>query len=194
MIKMPCLFVRKFSQDRNVFALTDTVMMGCEWVMAGEGSASRKWDGTACLFREDRLWKRYDAKLDRTTGEYKRAPEGSFPCSEPDAATGHWPHWTPLAENDKWHWEAFDRQRDGREALFTLRDALVEGGTYELCGPKVNANPEGFGAHMLLRHGAQTVSGLSRTFHALRAYLADRAIEGLVFSHPDGRFAKNPPP
>jgi hypothetical protein len=45
---MPCLFVRDFTDKRNPKISTD-VTPGCEWVMAGEGVATRKYDGTACL-------------------------------------------------------------------------------------------------------------------------------------------------
>src|SRR5262245_46364429 len=106
MIKMPCLFIREFS-GRNSFVITEQVTPGCEWVLAGEGSASRKRDGTACFFKGGQLWKRYDAKKDKKTGEYKPPPAGAIPCAEPDSVTGHWPHWAPLMEHDYWHLEAF---------------------------------------------------------------------------------------
>lgn len=62
MIKMPCLFVREF-HGRDSFTITEQVTPGCEWVLAGEGVATRKRDGTACLFSRGILWKRYDAKI-----------------------------------------------------------------------------------------------------------------------------------
>ena len=51
MKKMPCLFVRQF-HGRDHATLTEEVTPGCEWVLAGEGTASRKWDGTACMVRD----------------------------------------------------------------------------------------------------------------------------------------------
>ncbi len=56
-------------------------------VLDGEGIATRKWDGTACLVRDGILYKRYDRKLNPKTGEYKSAPIGWEPCEEPDEIT-----------------------------------------------------------------------------------------------------------
>lgn len=171
MKKIPCLFERVFDGPRNS-KLTNLVTVGCEWVFEGEGTASRKWDGTACAVIEGKLYKRYDAK------NGKLAPIGGIPCQEPDPVTGHWPHWiptTPLA--DRWHLEA-------------VRDGLkLEDGTYELVGPKVNGNPEGFGEHTLLRHG-DTVLEVPRTQQGLCEFLMANVIEGIVFAHPDGRMCK----
>jgi hypothetical protein len=181
MIKMPCLYVREF-HGHNSFTLTETVTSGCEWVLAGEGSASRKRDGTACFVKDGTLWKRYDAKRDRKSGEYKPAPVGSIPCSDPDPVTGHWPHWAPLGPHDYWH----------REALEAQRAELVDGATYELCGPKLQGNPERLERHTLIRHGVEleTVPRVPHLFVWLEAFLLSNLVEGLVFAHHDGRFAK----
>ena len=108
MRKMPCLFVREF-HDPSRATITREVTPGCEWVLTGEGSASRKWDGSACAVIDRLLYKRYDAKKDRTTGAYKLPPRGAIPCDAPDPMTGHWPHWV-LVDNsnpaDKYHTEA----------------------------------------------------------------------------------------
>ena len=178
MIKMPCLFEREF-HGRNSFTMLERVVPGCEWVLAGEGAASRKRDGTACWFRDGQLWKRYDAKRDRKTMEYKPPPSGAVPCAEPGPTTGHWPHWAPLGPHDYWHAEAFECQRG----------ELVEGATYELCGPKLQGNPEGLDKHVLLRHGVELASP-PRTFAGLRLFLETWPWEGIVFAHPDGRYAK----
>lgn len=184
MKKMPCLFVREF-HGRDSFTITEQVTPGCEWVLAGEGVASRKRDGTACAFFVSpsgvgQLFKRYDAKKDRKTGEYKMPPEGAIPCSEPDPETGHWPHWTLIGPHDYWHAEAFARQAA----------ELVHGFTYELCGPKLQGNPEGFAEHILVPHGFETFVSMPRTFDFLRSFLKEAIVEGIVFAHPDGRRAK----
>lgn len=180
MIKMPCLFVRDFPA-KHTPVLTEVVTPGCEWVLAGEGTASVKRDGTSCMFRDGQLFKRYDAKMDRKTGELRAAPPGAIPCGDPDTVTGHWPHWAPIVEQDYWHAEALARQRLD----------LVEGATYELCGPKIGPNPERLEVHTLIRHGDERCSPL-RTFDGLREHLIalPRPIEGIVFAHPDGRHAK----
>lgn len=108
MKKMPTLFARDFSGDTAI--ARDVVTPGCEWVLAGEGTASRKRDGTAILVRESRLYKRYDAKVRfATAGDSERGrvgvpdgksegyilkkplPLGFEPCCDPDGVTGHWP-------------------------------------------------------------------------------------------------------
>ena len=67
-------------------------------------------------------------------------------------------------------------------------------GTYELCGPKVNGNPEGYERHTLVRHDvAERLDASDLSFDGLArvmALLGDRGIEGLVWHHPDGRMAK----
>jgi len=67
---------------------------------------------------------------------------------------------------------------------------FVDDGTYELCGPKVQKNPERYSCHVLVRHGKEVLEDAPRTFDALRAYLAGRDIEGIVWHHPDGRMVK----
>jgi hypothetical protein len=61
MQKIPCLFQRDQSQGRDTL-VRDEVTPGCEWVLEGEGIATRKWDGTCCLIRDGKLYKRYEVK------------------------------------------------------------------------------------------------------------------------------------
>lgn len=171
MKKMPCLFQRTFDGPGKATLLRD-VAPGCEWVLAGEGSASRKWDGTACLVKDGVLYKRYDAKRG------KAPPAGAIPCDEPDPITGHHPHWVPVdARNpaDKWHAAAFFPS--------------PRGGTYELIGPHFNGNPEQQTSDNFRRHGDTPIE-VTRTFDGIREYLAANMIEGIVFAHPDGRMCK----
>lgn len=185
MIKMPCLFVREF-HGRDSFTTTEQVTPGCEWVLAGEGTASIKRDGTACQFLQGQLWKRYDAKRDPSSGRWKDPPAGARKCTfSPDEVTGHWPFWAPLVKHDYWHHEAFARQAS----------ELVDGATYELCGPKLQGNPERFERHTLIRHGAEALllSHFARTpspFAYLQSFLSLFPNEGIVFAHSDGRYAK----
>ena len=63
-------------------------------------------------------------------------------------------------------------------------------GTYELCGPKIQGNPERFPAHVLVPHSAERIPADPRTFEEIKAFLATADIEGIVWHHPDGRMAK----
>lgn len=181
MIKMPCLFVREFNDNKSQRpVLTREVTPGCEWVLAGEGTASRKWDGTACAVIGGVLYKRFDAKGG------KPAPVGAIPCqSSPDATTGHWPHWVKVSGNnpaDKWHYEAW-------RALFA-EEGGPDDGTYELCGPAISANAEGLTAHEFMKHGDYSLELTPRDFVGLQVYLTENRIEGIVFAHRDGRRCK----
>jgi len=147
------------------------------WAANGEGFPTRKYDGTACAIIHGELYKRYDVKRG------KEVPEGAIPCQEPDEITGHWPHWIKCDRNnpaDKWHFEAFDNQYFHGE------------GTYELCGPKIQGNPEKIQFHELVRHGCTIVELKERTFEYIKEYLSDSRndIEGIVFHHLDGRMCK----
>lgn len=185
MKKIISLFARNYDGDHLV---RNEVVPGAEWVIAGEGIATRKWDGTCCMVRGGKLYKRYDAKtftIDKRTSEkqpYNRPlPEGFEPAQELDPITGHWPGWLPVdgqKKEDQWHQEAW-------HCLEYLRD-----GTYELVGPKIGGNPEHADVHMLIPHGQHTHSDCPRDFDGIREYLRDKDIEGIVWWHPDGRMVK----
>ena len=59
MKKTLSLFQRNYDGDRLV---RDELVPGAEWVAAGEGVATRKHDGTCCMWRDGKLWKRYELK------------------------------------------------------------------------------------------------------------------------------------
>ena len=170
MQKIISLFQRNYDGDRLV---RDEVVTGAEWVLAGEGVATRKFDGTACIVRDGKLYKRYDAK------KGKPPPAAFEPAQEPDPVTGHWPGWIPIGDGpeDKWYRAAWERSGP-------------PDGTYELCGPHFQGNPEGFGIDAFVRHGIFERYDAPRDFASIRAYLAEHAIEGIVWHHPDGRMVK----
>ncbi len=177
MRKIVSLFQRNYDGDRLV---RNEVVPGAEWVLAGEGVATRKLDGTACLVRSGRLFKRYDAKKGKTP------PAGFEPAQpEPDPVTGHWPGWLEVGNGneDRWYREACGKMGDPDHV--DLPD-----GTYELLGPKVQGNPERLEHHELWRHGAIELPDAPRTFEAIREYLRPSIIEGIVWWHPDGRQVK----
>jgi len=170
MRKIISLFMRDYAGTRLVY---DEVAPGAEWVAAGEGVATRKFDGTCCMVRDGVLFKRYDAKVGRTP------PAGFEPTEEgPNEHTGHWPGWLAVGDGpeDRWHREAFTAPRID--------------GTYELIGPKVQGNPEHADSHDLVLHGCEPLSDAPRDFSGLKTYLAAHDIEGIVWHHPDGRMVK----
>lgn len=140
MKKIPTLFQR---DPDNRSRVVPTVTPGCEWVLAGEGYATQKFDGTACLVRDGLLYKRFDAKAGKTP------PSGFVAAQEaPDPETGHWPGWVLVGEGpeDRWHREALAEYESGGR--------VIKDWTYELCGPKIQGNTELLDRHVLVRHGS----------------------------------------
>lgn len=174
MRKMLTIFVR--TPD---YKATPEITPGCEWVFAGEGWASRKWDGTACRLRDGKWYVRYDAKHGKT-------PPADFEPCEPERnlETGHWPGWIPLSATAPEH-------RWIREAIANSIP-YAEDGTFEAIGPKIASNHDGHGFHAILRHGMDSggADKIERTFEGIRAFLERTPIKGIVFHHPDGRMAK----
>ena len=168
-----------FKKNPNNLALViNEVNPENQWVLDGDGIATRKWDGTACAVINGELYKRYDVKKGRAV------PEGAIPCQEPDEITGHWPHWVKCDRNntaDKYHWEAWD---------YAHSCQILLDGTYELCGPKINGNKEELDDHQFIAHDACIENIDDRSFLSLKDYLNSHNIEGIVFHHPDGRMAK----
>ena len=130
MQKVITLFKRDYEGTHLVY---DELVEGAEWVTAREGVATEKIDGTSCLVKDGKLYKRYDVK------KGKMSPPNFEPAQDPDPITGHWPGWVPVNEDDpqdKWHWEAW------RGLIF------IQPGTYELIGPKVQGNKYNLRGHI----------------------------------------------
>lgn len=181
MQKIISLFQRNYDGDRLV---RDEVVPGAEWVIAGEGVATAKMDGTCCMVRNGQLYKRYDAK------KGKVPPAGFEPAQDPDPVTGHWPGWILVSAGDpadKWHREAWTKSVELDHAGQPA--AILGDGTYELVGPKVQGNPYGLSSHYLDKHGL-IVLHAPRTFDGLKAWFPNVTHEGIVWHHPDGRMVK----
>lgn len=176
MRKIISLFQRNYDGDRLV---RDELVPGAEWVVAGEGVATIKWDGTATMVRGGILYRRYDAKRGKTP------PAGFVAAQDPDPITGHWPGWLPVGDGpqDKWHRAALSAHEDAYSAS-------PKDGTYELCGWHIQGNPYGLAADILIRHGEDVLEDAPRDFEGIRRYLDQHAIEGIVWHHPDGRMVK----
>lgn len=178
MNKIPTVFQRDPTDRR--FLLPE-VTPGCEWVLAGEGRATRKYDGTCVMLDpKGRWWARREVKAD------KPAPL-HFVSIHYDETTGKRVGWEPIEQSGfaKWH----------AQALAEHPDTDWPAGTYELCGPKVNGNPESFSTHHLVSHAhAEHLYPHGLDFDGLRDTVLTLyekwGVEGLVWYHPDGRMAK----
>lgn len=174
MRKIPTIFERDWTGNRAL--VTDTPNPDADWVFAGEGEATIKWDGSSVLMRVGEMFKRYEVKAGKTP------PPDFRPADEVDPETGKQAGWVPVDLTDpadQWHVEAL-------AATIGLPD-----GTYELVGPKVQGNPYGLKHHELWRHGS-FVADLSGpvSFDSVRIWLIVNHEEGIVWHHPDGRMAK----
>ncbi len=175
MRKIPTVFARDPADRRHVLP---EVTPGCAWVLAGEGVATRKYDGTCVMLDTHGAWW---ARREVRPG---RPFPPAFVVFATDATIGRTVGWEPVEQSGFVRW--FLAALDGGPAERAP-------GTYELCGPKINGNPEGLAHHTLVAHAAaeRLAVAMPRTFASLRDLLtADFPYEGIVWHHPDGRMAK----
>ena len=172
MKKIPTIFKRN---PENMATLTDESHDDCLWVFNGEGAPTRKYDGTSCLIREGKLYKRREVK--------KGKPEpDDFELETHDQTTGKKVGWVPVTDSpdDKWH-----------NLAFRMYPEMLSDGTYELIGPKIQGNPEKVSDVQLIKHSdAETYIDVPTDLAGLKVWLDLHDIEGLVWHHPDGRMAK----
>lgn len=176
MKKIPTLFKRDFTQRSH--PITEELNPACEWVARGEGVPTVKMDGTCCLIRDGKLYKRRELK----GGD---VPPPGFELAYRDEETGKSFGWVPVSETapeDRWHREAH------------AASPWNPDGTYELVGPKVAGNPHRFVVHVLLSHDTDSRCIVGDAppsdFHGIRDWLSSHNMEGVVWHHKDGRMAK----
>jgi len=178
MRKIPRLFLR---EDRIPIK---KVNPECEWVMKGEGRPTRKYNGTSCAIIKNTLYKRYDNKKE------KPVQIDWISCGD-TSKRGKNLYWIPVLETDKYHLEAV--------CLFPIVEIFnsYETITFELCGPRVQNNPEKFTQHVLVPHGKTNSEEDSyllernpRTMDEIIEVLLELDIEGIVWHNSDGRMCK----
>lgn len=191
MKKIPTIFLRDWENPKH--PITAAENPACGWVFRGEGVATRKLDGTACLIHKGRLYKRRELQS-------KQAPPDGYIREEYDPETQKDVGWVPVGDGpeDQYHREAFQRFRSelaDDDPDYDHRVYEYADGTYELVGPHIQSNPEHLEHDQLIRHGeglAGPLEEVPRTFGNLLAYFKDDEpdIEGIVWHHPDGHMAK----
>jgi hypothetical protein len=183
MQKIPTVFQRNPEDRAHVLP---AVNPGCEWVLAGEGTATRKYDGTCVMYNHDGWWwARREVKPGKT-------PPVNFVSVTTDEVTGKVMGWEPIEDSSfaKWHAEALANHAAMNNGIYNPRP-----GTYELIGPKVNGNPEREQRHWLVEHAkAERLIVRDLSFEGIRAAVLHAAeadgCEGIVWHHEDGRYAK----
>lgn len=175
MKKIPTVFERDWNGDKS--RVVDQINPAAQWVFDGEGVATIKIDGTSCMMRGGKLFKRREVKA----MDLAKKPLPDFEIADHDMTTDKITGWVPVGDGpeDKYHREAFSPN--------------LPDGTYELMGPKVQGNPDKYEEHTLVNHEDPNLVLIDeplRTFGNLKTFLGVEDIEGLVFHHPDGRMAK----
>lgn len=178
MNKTPSVFLRN---PENMHEMTREVNPLCQWVLDGEGVATRKYDGTCVMYDGEQWWARREVKKDKT-------PPVNWVPVEFDDITGKAMGWEPIAQSGYYHaWQ---------DAYINLDSRAYELGTYELIGSKINGNPERLTRnHELIKHGdAQRITVNVRNYDTIKAdiqgFWVVHGWEGVVWHHPDGRMAK----
>ncbi|WP_037610134.1 hypothetical protein [Streptacidiphilus rugosus] len=178
MQKIPTLFRR--DPDDRAHVLSE-VHPDCAWVLAGEGRATRKYDGTCVrLDEQGAWWARREVKPGKT-------PPPNYVPVQTDEVTGKTMGWEPVGQSAfaKFHAEALAGESHGG----------WRPGSYELVGPKINGNPERRRAHGLVAHAtAESIAVKDLSFEGVRTVVLAAAeadgCEGIVWHHEDGRMAK----
>lgn len=169
MRSIPTLFLR----DQESCRVYNTVTVGCEWVLRGEGFATRQLDGTACLVQDGALYTFHRERIG------KPKPRG-FMWSQDDwehQVVRGWRRVRPEREDDSHIVEAYSR--------YTRLHEGIENGTYELVGPRSGRNGEQIGSHVLIPHGRDHLEDVPRNFQGLQVYLLAHPMEGIVFWRDD---------
>jgi hypothetical protein len=170
MRKIPTLFVRDFEHDPR--RLTREVHPDCKWVIDGEGTPTRKYDGTCVMFDGERWWARREVKPGKST------PAG-FVELEHDDETGKTVGWEPAGQSSF-----------AKHLVDAIGYSDAEPGTYELVGPKINGNPEQMDCNALVPHGELELDDVPRDYDGLAEWMQTCPWEGVVWHHKDGSMAK----
>lgn len=177
MQKIPTLFDRDDS-----FQVIDRIRPGCEWVVAGEGVATEKLDGT-------------NIRLTIRNGQVVRVEKRRNP-SKAQKQQGIIDGWYVDADEgaaeDKWVFEAV-RNTDVSEWPDGEHPA-------EALGPRIQGNALQLEEHLCVPFDLKIphYDSVPRDYNGLRSTLSDlesrfspgALAEGIVFHHPDGRRAK----
>lgn len=169
MFKIPTVFIREYE---NTYQVVNEPNPECQWVLDGEGTPYRKWQGMAAMIRDGIYYKRFIIKKDKEV-------DPAFILCTTDPKAGKQFGWLPVdfkSSQDKHYTKAFNSH--------------LPDGTYELIGPKIHGNLEGMHYPVLMNHKGMRLVSIERSFTAIKKLITNLPYEGLVFHHPDGRMAK----
>lgn len=163
MDKIKTLLVRDW--DGNPSLVTRTLENGYDFIVNNEAIPTRKLDGTSCMVKDGKLYKRHDRKRRGKKGamldEWKEAPEGWIPC-EMDERTGHWWGWAIVDFSKPENWMHKEAWINAINAKFSpSKDGFgnaIEGGIVEIDEFDKIAAIDVNAIHEILEQGKATVS------------------------------------
>lgn len=204
MKKIPTLFVRDYTTG---FVIPE-INPSCEWVMEEPWPAHRKYDGTCVgLFPtvngEPRINEGIGSHEINDVGqidekwfarrEVKQGHEfpDDFEIEQFDPTTKKTFGWAPI-EQSPFYKHFLEAEANLEKRYF---------GSYELCGPKINGNPEGLKKHTLVHHwGTELLANIhvldihemsvEDAYDALKHTLGYMPIEGVVWYGATNGMAK----
>lgn len=155
MKKIPTLFVR----DHTTGFVIPEITPGCEWVMEDAWPAHRKYNGTCVglfltvngevringgvgsdeITDESQIGEKWMARREVKQGH--EFPD-NFEREQFDVITKKTFGWVPIEQSP--FYDIFLEAEDSLEKRYL--------GTYELCGPRINKNPEDLKKHTLVHH------------------------------------------
>lgn len=160
MEKIPTMFVRDESKPGH--PVTNQIKPECQWVLDGEGVATRKYDGTNVKVLHGALYKRQKPK-------------------EKDYDNASYVQCDPSNPSDQYLFEAFNGA--------TFEDGIYEAVGPKIQGNPEKWEVHAL-IKVVPAPDAIVLEDVPRTFDGLKEYLSGNDIEGIVFHNTDGRFAK----
>lgn len=176
MKKIPSLFLR--TEDH---VLKREVNSLCQWVVDGEGIPTAKFDGTSCMVKDRKLYKRFDNSQlkGKDNRVQKIKPFDDWIHCGCETERGKFIYWVPVGTKDYYH-----------QIGWAWAQGILEDGTYELVGPEIQGNLHGFPHNILIKHGSKQICDNYTNFDDIKRYLETSEYEGIVWHHPDGRMCK----
>jgi hypothetical protein len=161
MIKIPTMFVRDESKPGH--PVTDQIKPECQWVLDGEGQATRKLDGMNVKIENATLYKRQKPKeRDYDNASYVQCDIGS--------------------PNDKYLFEAMSHTKNLSDGIYEAIGPKIQGNPEHTAEHKL--------VRVVPCDEVLFISEAPRTYQELLTYFSLYDLEGIVFHHSDGRMAK----
>lgn len=155
MKKIPSVFQRL---ERSSLVNTANVTPECAWVFLHNEHLllTIKRDGTPvrwineCWLQRRTLKSKLDPGMEGIVKPLDFSPCQPYPGYDDESKQWEWPGWVPLETQFK----ALVDEAVGNRGRMKAEE---DGQTFELCGPKVNGNPEGLTIHHLYTHGGEPI-------------------------------------